>query len=107
VPHQQSSRTVIDASAATGNSTIITGMEFGRTYEIKVEETTALDGDPATFRLGLAADGDEFLADTPVTGSTVVGVVIAGTEHIGQNVVLTWANTGGSAGEFTVTVVVK
>jgi hypothetical protein len=98
---------VITASAATGNSTIITGMEFGRTYEIRVTESTALDGDPTTFRLGLAADGDEFLADTAVTGSTVVGVVVSGTENIGANVVLTWANTGGSAGAFTVTVVVK
>jgi hypothetical protein len=104
---QASDTTVIDASATTGNSIIITGMEFGRTYEIRVTESTPLDGDPTTFRLGLAADGDEFLADTAVTGATVVGAVVSGTENIGANVVLTWANTGGTAGAFTVTVVVK
>ncbi|MBN1864382.1 MAG: hypothetical protein JW808_05740 [Victivallales bacterium] len=98
---------VVDASVASGNVTIITDLEFGRTYEIKVEETTCLNGDPATFRLGTAADSDTFLADTAVTGSTVTGVVISGTEHIGQDVVLTWANTGGAAGAFTVSVVVK
>ena len=100
---------VLNASAGDGNSTIITGMEFGKTYEIRIEETTAFDGDTnTTFRVGTAAAGDEFLADVTLTGTTVRGLVISGTEHIGQNVVVTWANNASaSAGALTVTVVVK
>jgi hypothetical protein len=100
--------TIITASAATGNETIITGMEFGRRYAIRIQETEAFDGDTTTtFRLGEAADGDEWLADQTLGGSTVVELEINGTGNSGKDVVLTWANADNATeGELTVTVLV-
>ena len=99
----------VDASAGDTTADLVASMEFGKTYEIKLEETTPFNGATnKSFSLGDGATADVFLAAVTATGTAVGYAVVSGTENVGLPLRVTVTNNASAtAGVVTATVIVK
>lgn len=100
---------IIDASGGDTTADLMEAMAFGETYEVRLSETEAFDGDSATsFSLGDGSSADAFLSAVTADGSAVGYAVVSGTENVGLPLRVTVTNNGSaSTGEITATVIVR